>query len=101
MNSTAEGREAVETALEGFCDSLPSSRLEESSHVKVLYFLVCLCSGVGYFGVFPICIFYLLLSTHDLISFDLQVLWYVKIDTFLHSVKRLWCNWLADTRLQG
>ena len=96
MNSTAEGREAVETALEGFCDSLPSSRLEESSHVKV-----CLCSGVGYFVVFPICIFYLLLSTHDLISFDFQVLSYVKIDTFLHSVKRLWCNWLADTRLQG
>ncbi|KAK2570495.1 Presequence protease [Acropora cervicornis] len=46
VNSTAEGREAVETALEGFCDSLPSSRLEESSHVKVLYFLVCLCSGI-------------------------------------------------------
>ncbi|XP_015767644.1 PREDICTED: presequence protease, mitochondrial-like [Acropora digitifera] len=35
VNSTAEGREAVETALEGFCDSLPSSRLEESSHVKI------------------------------------------------------------------
>ena len=45
MNSAAEGRGAVETALEGFCDSLPSSRLEESSHVKV-YFLLCLCSGV-------------------------------------------------------
>ena len=35
MNTTAEGRGAVETALEGFCDSLPSSLYEESSHVKV------------------------------------------------------------------
>ena len=35
MNATAEGRGAVETALEGFCDSLPSSVYEESSHVKV------------------------------------------------------------------
>ena len=35
MNTTAEGREPVEAALEGFCDSLPSSVYEESSHVKV------------------------------------------------------------------
>ena len=35
MNTTAEGREGVETALEGFCDSLPSGVYEESSHVKV------------------------------------------------------------------
>ncbi|XP_073256731.1 presequence protease, mitochondrial-like [Porites lutea] len=34
VNTTAEGRKAVETALEGFCDSLPSSLYEESSHVK-------------------------------------------------------------------
>lgn len=34
VNTTAEGRGAVETALEGFCDSLPSSLYEESSHVK-------------------------------------------------------------------
>ena len=39
MNTTAEGREAVETALEGFCDSLPSSLYEESSHVKVYFSL--------------------------------------------------------------
>ena len=35
MNTTAQGREATENALEGFCDSLPSSIYEESSHVKV------------------------------------------------------------------
>jgi len=34
VNTTAEGRGGVETALEGFCDSLPSSLYEESSHVK-------------------------------------------------------------------
>ena len=39
MNTTAEGRKAVETALEGFCDSLPSSLYEESSHVKVYFSL--------------------------------------------------------------
>ena len=35
VNTTAEGREGVETALEGFCDSLSSGVYEESSHVKV------------------------------------------------------------------
>ncbi|KAL9969305.1 hypothetical protein ACROYT_G021504 [Oculina patagonica] len=34
VNTTAQGRQAVENALEGFCDSLPSSIYEESSHVK-------------------------------------------------------------------
>ena len=40
MNTTAESREALQNALEGFCDSLPSSIYEESSHVKVLSHIV-------------------------------------------------------------
>ena len=51
MNTTAEGRKAVETALEGFCDSLPSSLYEESSHVKVYFsFNACwlsICDDLG------------------------------------------------------
>lgn len=34
VNTTAQERQAVENALEGFCDSLSSSLLEESSHVQ-------------------------------------------------------------------
>ena len=35
MNTSTEGKDMLETALESFCDSLPSSLYEESSHVKV------------------------------------------------------------------
>lgn len=34
VNGTAQERQAVENALEGFCDSLSSSLFEESSHVQ-------------------------------------------------------------------
>lgn len=34
VNTTAQERQAVENALEGFCDSLSSSLFEESSHVQ-------------------------------------------------------------------
>ena len=51
VNTTAEGRKAVETALEGFCDSLPSSLYEESSHVKVYFSLnacwLSICDDLG------------------------------------------------------
>lgn len=34
VNTSTEGKDMLETALESFCDSLPSSLYEESSHVK-------------------------------------------------------------------